>query len=101
MKAEYKKLLVALKDVITPGRKIEDSITHLANEESFRELTDSERKEIYDRHQDELKKAATDEFMEMLYEKYDLFERFEMMEVGDNYVEEAREVEEALQNEKR
>lgn len=100
MKAEFRKLLLALKDVVIPGRKIEDTYTHLADEESFRELTIQERKVIYDSHQDHIKKRASNDFMEMLYERADLFERFENMDRG-NYVDEAREVEEALQSEKR
>ncbi len=100
MKAEYRKLLVSLKDVVTPGRKIEDTFTHLAHEESFRALTDVERKEIYDQHQEQIKKAATKDFLEMLYEKAALFQQFETLHDKSNYIQSAQKVEDDLQEEK-
>ncbi|XP_038053122.1 rho GTPase-activating protein 5-like isoform X23 [Patiria miniata] len=82
MKVDFGKLLYALNDVVLPGRQLEDTLTHLVDEESYKYLSVAERKEIYDAHQFEITEQAKKDFVELLLELVETFEFFDMNDVN-------------------
>ena len=82
MKVEFGKLLKTLSDVVLPGRQLEDTLTHLVDEESYCYLKPEERKEIYEAHQQEITEQARRDFVEMLLENIETFADFDMDDVN-------------------
>uniref|UniRef100_S4RJ88 Rho GTPase activating protein 5 n=1 Tax=Petromyzon marinus TaxID=7757 RepID=S4RJ88_PETMA len=72
MKVRFKKAL-EWNNQVTPGKAWEDVHIFLLDEESFQQLSDQEKLEIYSRHQQDIIEKAKEEFQEMLLEYSDLF----------------------------
>ncbi|XP_077978032.1 rho GTPase-activating protein 5-like isoform X2 [Glandiceps talaboti] len=76
MKVEFKKLLEQT-GTIKAGQPYDEVTIFLMEYESFRELNDKEKKEIFDAHQKELAESAKEEFRELLLEHSELFAKLD------------------------
>ncbi|XP_078662466.1 rho GTPase-activating protein 5-like isoform X9 [Branchiostoma floridae x Branchiostoma belcheri] len=98
MKHEFRKLLEHTGHVL-PGKPWEDVHIFLMEEESYQELTEGEKIDIYSCHQRELIDRAREDFQELLFERADLFARLDPHEQISH--QDLVDIKEALQDESR
>ncbi|XP_078581593.1 rho GTPase-activating protein 5-like isoform X12 [Branchiostoma floridae x Branchiostoma japonicum] len=98
MKHEFRRLLEHTGHVL-PGKPWEDVHIFLMEEESYQELTEGEKIDIYSYHQRELIERAREDFQELLFEKADLFARLDPHEQISH--QDLVDIKEALQEESR
>ncbi|XP_066300085.1 rho GTPase-activating protein 5-like isoform X4 [Branchiostoma lanceolatum] len=98
MKHEFRRLLEHTGHVL-PGKPWEDVHIFLMEEESYQELTEGEKIDIYTYHQRELIERAREDFQELLFERADLFARLDPHEQISH--QDLVDIKEALQEETR
>ncbi|XP_030848954.1 rho GTPase-activating protein 35 isoform X12 [Strongylocentrotus purpuratus] len=74
MKADFKKLLESLPNIVLPFRAMDEDVVldAISNSESFGELDESTKVAIYNVHQENIQARAQSDFAELLMEKYAL-----------------------------
>ncbi|XP_041466501.1 rho GTPase-activating protein 35-like isoform X8 [Lytechinus variegatus] len=74
MKAEFKKLLESLPNIVLPFRSMDEDVVMeaISNHESYKELDESTKIAIYNVHQEDIQARAQSDFIELLMEKYAL-----------------------------
>ncbi|KAE8587571.1 hypothetical protein XENTR_v10022019 [Xenopus tropicalis] len=72
MKERFKKTLETI-PIISPGQPWEELICFLLDDEAYKFISESDRVDVYRKHQRELIEKAKEEFQEMLFEHSELF----------------------------
>ncbi|XP_028831203.1 rho GTPase-activating protein 5 [Denticeps clupeoides] len=72
MKEKFKKTLERV-HFISPGQPWEEVMCFVMEDEAFKFITESDRRDVYNRHQQEIVERAKEEFQEMLFEHSELF----------------------------
>uniref|UniRef100_A0A4W3GRU5 Rho GTPase activating protein 5 n=1 Tax=Callorhinchus milii TaxID=7868 RepID=A0A4W3GRU5_CALMI len=72
MKEKFKKHLEKIQ-FITPGKPWEEVLCFAMDNEAYKFITDSDRREVYGKYQREMVEKAKEEFQEMLFEHSELF----------------------------
>ena len=75
MKKEFKRLL-QLTPQIQPGTPWDDAVLLLKNEESYKYLSDSDKLNIFETYQSEIREQGRIDFQELLFESAKLFANF-------------------------
>jgi Rho GTPase-activating protein 5 len=80
LRRKFRQLLDSLLQghhAIIPGKQLAEVSIQLMGRESYDQLSEKDRYEVYEQFQSELKVRAKKEFEELLWERADLFHRFE------------------------
>ncbi|XP_064634058.1 rho GTPase-activating protein 190-like isoform X4 [Lineus longissimus] len=80
LRRKFRQLLDSLLQghhAIIPGKQLAEVSIQLMGRESYDQLSEKDRYEVYEQFQSELKERAKNEFEELLWERADLFNRFE------------------------
>ncbi|KTF78321.1 hypothetical protein cypCar_00022708 [Cyprinus carpio] len=72
MKEKFKKTLERV-HFISPGQPWEEVMCFVMEDEAYKYITESDRRDVYSRHQQEIVERAKEEFQEMLFEHAELF----------------------------
>ncbi|XP_069494567.1 rho GTPase-activating protein 5 [Ambystoma mexicanum] len=72
MKEKLKKILEKI-NFISPGQAWEEIMCSVMEEEAYRFINESDRRDVYSQHQREIVEKAKEEFQEMLFEHAELF----------------------------
>ncbi|XP_071401285.1 rho GTPase-activating protein 5 [Centroberyx affinis] len=72
MKDRFKKTLDRV-HFISPGQPWEEVMCFVMEDEAYKYITESDRRDVYSRHQQEIVERAKEEFQEMLFEHAELF----------------------------
>ncbi|KAL4613054.1 rho GTPase-activating protein 5 [Arapaima gigas] len=72
MKEKFKKTLERV-HFISPGQPWEEVMCFVMEDEAYKYITESDRRDVYSRHQREIVERAKEEFQEMLFEHAELF----------------------------
>ncbi|PWA18251.1 hypothetical protein CCH79_00020814, partial [Gambusia affinis] len=72
MKDRFKKTLERV-HFISPGQPWEEVMCFVMEDEAYKYITESDRKDVYCRHQQEIVEKAKEDFQEMLFEHAELF----------------------------
>ncbi|XP_041131661.1 rho GTPase-activating protein 5-like [Polyodon spathula] len=72
MKEKFKKTLERVQ-FITPGQPWEEVMCFVMEDEAYKYIGESDRRDVYTRHQREIVEKAKEEFQEMLFEHAELF----------------------------
>uniref|UniRef100_A0A671ND84 Rho GTPase-activating protein 5-like n=1 Tax=Sinocyclocheilus anshuiensis TaxID=1608454 RepID=A0A671ND84_9TELE len=72
MKEKFKKTLERV-HFISPGQPWEEVMCFVMEDEAYKHITESDRRDVYSRHQQEIVERAKEEFQEMLFEHAELF----------------------------
>lgn len=72
MKERFKKTLDRV-HFISPGQPWEEVMCFVMEDEAYKYITESDRRDVYSRHQQEIVERAKEEFQEMLFEHAELF----------------------------
>ncbi|KAA0711269.1 Rho GTPase-activating protein 5 [Triplophysa tibetana] len=72
MKEKFKKILERV-HFISPGQPWEEVMCFVMEDEAYKYITESDRRDVYSRHQQEIVERAKEEFQEMLFEHAELF----------------------------
>ncbi|XP_074660547.1 rho GTPase-activating protein 190-like [Tubulanus polymorphus] len=73
---KFRKLL-SEHQAVKPGKLLPEVSIHLIGRESYDHLSEMDRFRVYEDYQRTLKERARHDFLEMLFEKYDMFSRYE------------------------
>ncbi|XP_063957289.1 rho GTPase-activating protein 5-like isoform X15 [Lytechinus pictus] len=89
MKAEFKKLLESLPNIVLPFRSMDEDVVMeaISNHESYKELDESTKIAIYNVHQEDIQARAQSDFIELLIEKYALLARVDITQKPSKEVE--------------
>ncbi|XP_036397709.1 rho GTPase-activating protein 5 [Megalops cyprinoides] len=72
MKEKFKKTLERV-HFISPGQPWEEVMCFVMEDEAYKYISESDRRDVYSRHQREIVERAKEEFQEMLFEHAELF----------------------------
>ncbi len=72
MKEKFKKTLERV-HFISPGQPWEEVMCFVMEDDAYKYITESDRRDVYSRHQQEIVERAKEEFQEMLFEHAELF----------------------------
>ncbi|KAM9777893.1 rho GTPase-activating protein 5 [Neosynchiropus ocellatus] len=72
MRERFKKTLDRV-HFISPGQPWEEVMCFVMDDEAYKYITESDRRDVYARHQQEIVERAKEEFQEMLFEHAELF----------------------------
>ncbi|XP_048830065.1 rho GTPase-activating protein 5 [Brienomyrus brachyistius] len=72
MKEKFKKTLERVQ-FISPGQPWEEVMCFVMEDEAYKYISESDRRDVYSRHQREIVERAKEEFQEMLFEHAELF----------------------------
>ncbi|XP_030629114.1 rho GTPase-activating protein 5 [Chanos chanos] len=72
MKEKFKKTLERV-HFISPGQPWEEVMCFVMEDEAYKYISESDRRDVYSRHQQEIVERAKEEFQEMLFEHAELF----------------------------
>ncbi|XP_064421040.1 rho GTPase-activating protein 5 isoform X2 [Latimeria chalumnae] len=72
MKEKFKKTLEKVQ-FISPGQPWEEVMCFVMEDEAYKYITETDRRDVYSRHQGEIVEKAKEEFQEMLFEHSELF----------------------------
>uniref|UniRef100_A0A1A8N9J9 Rho GTPase activating protein 5 n=2 Tax=Nothobranchius rachovii TaxID=451742 RepID=A0A1A8N9J9_9TELE len=72
MKERFKKTLERV-HFISPGQPWEEVMCFVMEDEAYKYITESDRRDVYSRHQQEIVEKAKEDFQEMLFEHAELF----------------------------
>ncbi|XP_013387311.1 rho GTPase-activating protein 190 isoform X1 [Lingula anatina] len=62
---------------VTPGKTLQEVSIFFLGRESYDSLSEADRKEVYDRHQQEIREDAKKDFVELLYERAEVFAKYD------------------------
>jgi hypothetical protein len=97
LKRQFKQLLEDNRQV-GPGKSLAEVAIFFIGRECFTNLTEKEKQEIYDEHQNMLRASARRDFLELLLENAEILSCFEHVQVTNDDI---REINERLQSEPR
>lgn len=97
LKRQFRQLLEDNRQ-IGPGKSLAEVAIFFLGRECFTSLSEKEKQEIYDDHQNTLRGVARREFLELLLENAESLAKFEHNQVTTDDI---REINERLQNEPR